>query len=376
LEKAQLLFEGSVKNVLKVPQTGDFIFEFSDRFSVFDWGAMPDTLDGKGIALASMANFFFEYLGDKKTWIDWKTSEPIKSFSRKPLLEKFRSHGMRHHGIGPGDVKNQYKIKPVNVIKPEYKGSREWDYSAYREKPEECLVPLEVVFRFGVPRGSSLLKRTSNPDYLKELGLLQAPLIGEKFSIPIVEFSTKLEPSDRFVSYEGAKDIAGLSDEEFESLKDFVALVALRIKDIFSEIDVDLWDGKFEFAFSKKGSSGERGFTLVDSIGPDELRLMYKGNQLSKETLRNFYRKSSWYDLVEKSKVMAEERGEKDWKELCAKEFNVEPPALDPKLKNTCEQMYKSLAQSLNEKFLGKKIFSECWNLDEVNNSLLGEELQ
>ena len=76
MEKTQLLFEGSVKNVLKVPQTGDFIFEFSDRFSVFDWGAMPDTLDGKGVALASMANFFFEYLGDKKSWMDWKISEP------------------------------------------------------------------------------------------------------------------------------------------------------------------------------------------------------------------------------------------------------------------------------------------------------------
>lgn len=376
MEKTQLLFEGSVKNVLKVPQTGDFIFEFSDRFSVFDWGAMPDTLDGKGVALASMANFFFEYLGDKKSWTDWKIAEPLKSFSRKPLLEKFRCHGMRHHGIGLGSDKNQYKIRPVNVIKPEYKGSGQWDYSAYREKPEECLVPLEIIFRFGVPRGSSLLKRTSNPDYVKELGLSQTPLIGEKFTLPIIEFSTKLEPSDRFVSYSGAKDIAGLSEEEFENLKDFVALVALRVKDIFSEIDVELWDGKFEFAFSKKNSRGERGFTLVDSIGPDELRLMYKGTQLSKETLRKFYRKSSWYENVEKSKVMADERGEKDWKELCVKEFNTEPPALDPKLKNTCEQMYKSLAQGLNEKFLGKKIFSECWNLDEVNNSMSGEELQ
>ncbi|MFT6603122.1 MAG: phosphoribosylaminoimidazole-succinocarboxamide synthase, partial [Bacteriovoracaceae bacterium] len=186
-------------------------------------------------------------------------------------------------------------------------------------------------------------------------------------------FSTKLEPSDRFTSYEGAKDIAGLSDEEFENLKDFVALVALRIKDIFSEIDVELWDGKFEFAFSKKNSRGERGFTLVDSIGPDELRLMYKGNQLSKETLRKFYRKSSWYEDVEKSKVLADERGEKDWKDLCVKEFKTVPPALDPELKNSCEQMYKSLAQSLNEKFLGKKIFTECWNLDQVNSSMIGE---
>lgn len=376
MQKPELLFEGSVKNVLKVPQTGDFIFEFSDRFSVFDWGAMPDTLDGKGMALASMADFFFDYLGDKKTWSNWSLPESLKDYNHDPLLEQFRSHGLNHHGIGLGTDTNQYKIKPVAILKPEYKGNGNWDYSVYRDQPEECLVPLEVIFRFGVPRGSSLLKRTTNEEYVKELGLTQAPLIGEKFTHPVIEFSTKLEPSDRFTTYEGAKDIAGLTEGEFETLKSFVALAALRLKDIFKEIDIELWDGKFEFAFGKKSGTGERTFTLVDSIGPDELRLTYKGIQLSKETLRKFYRKSDWYELVEKSKVLADERGEKDWKEVCIKEFNVEPPQLDPVLKNACEEMYKSLAQRLTEKFCGKKTFDKCWDLDKVIENITFEGVQ
>jgi len=373
LEKTELLFEGSVKNVLKVPQSGDFIFEYSDRFSVFDWGAMPDELDGKGAALASMADFFFKYLGKKESWENWELPEELKRFKFNPLLESFKRKGMSHHGVGLGTGVNQYKIKPVEVLKPKYLGNNEWDYTVYRERPVNCLVPLEVVFRFGVPRGSSLLKRTANPDYVKELGLKQAPLIGEKFAKPIIEFSTKLEPSDRYTAYEGARDIAGLNEVEFEALKDFVSLVALRIKDIFREIDVELWDGKFEFAFGEKDETGNRRFTLVDSIGPDELRLTYKGTQLSKETLRKFYRKSDWYEVVEKSKVMADERGIKDWKEFCLAEFKAEPPKLDTELKNACEEMYKSLAQSLNKKFNGEDVFKSCWNLDQVIEKIDGE---
>ncbi len=367
------MFEGSVKNVLKVPQSGDFIFEYSDRFSVFDWGAMPDELEGKGAALASMADFFFNYLGKKESWENWELPEGLKRFKFNPLLESFKRKGMSHHGVGLGTGDNQYKIKPVEVIKPKYLNNNEWDYTVYRERPVNCLVPLEVVFRFGVPRGSSLLKRTANPDYVKELGLSQAPLIGEKFAKPIIEFSTKLEPSDRYTAYEGARDIAGLNEVEFETLKDFVSLVALRIKDIFKEIDVELWDGKLEFAFGEKDETGNRRFTLVDSIGPDELRLTYKGTQLSKETLRKFYRKSDWYEIVEKSKLIADERGIKDWKEFCLTEFKTEPPQLDLDLKNACEEMYKSLAQSLNKKFNGEDVFKSCWNLDQVIEKIDGD---
>ncbi|MBK26239.1 MAG: phosphoribosylaminoimidazolesuccinocarboxamide synthase [Halobacteriovorax sp.] len=373
MEKTELMFEGSVKNVLKVPQSGDFIFEYSDRFSVFDWGAMPDELEGKGAALASMADFFFNYLGKKESWENWELPEGLKRFKFNPLLESFKRKGMSHHGVGLGTGDNQYKIKPVEVIKPKYLNNNEWDYTVYRERPVNCLVPLEVVFRFGVPRGSSLLKRTANPDYVKELGLSQAPLIGEKFAKPIIEFSTKLEPSDRYTAYEGARDIAGLNEVEFETLKDFVSLVALRIKDIFKEIDVELWDGKLEFAFGEKDETGNRRFTLVDSIGPDELRLTYKGTQLSKETLRKFYRKSDWYEIVEKSKLIADERGIKDWKEFCLTEFKTEPPQLDLDLKNACEEMYKSLAQSLNKKFNGEDVFKSCWNLDQVIEKIDGD---
>ncbi|MCK4435037.1 phosphoribosylaminoimidazolesuccinocarboxamide synthase, partial [Candidatus Bathyarchaeota archaeon] len=62
---------GSVKDleVLEKP-TEDAMgvgrFHFSDRYSVFDWGAMPDHIKGKGAALCLMGAYCFERLQEKK----------------------------------------------------------------------------------------------------------------------------------------------------------------------------------------------------------------------------------------------------------------------------------------------------------------------
>ncbi len=58
---------GSVKDlqVIQKPTeaamgTGRFLF--SDRYSVFDWGEMPDRIGGKGAALCIMGAYCFEQL--------------------------------------------------------------------------------------------------------------------------------------------------------------------------------------------------------------------------------------------------------------------------------------------------------------------------
>ena len=61
---------GSVKDLqtLEKPtetQSGEGIFEFSDRWSAFDWGTMPDGIPGKGPALAMMAAHTFEQLEER-----------------------------------------------------------------------------------------------------------------------------------------------------------------------------------------------------------------------------------------------------------------------------------------------------------------------
>jgi len=62
---------GSVKDIeiIKEPtkeSMGIARFHFSDRYSVFDWGEMPDHIDGKGAALCLMGAYCFERLEEKR----------------------------------------------------------------------------------------------------------------------------------------------------------------------------------------------------------------------------------------------------------------------------------------------------------------------
>ena len=61
---------GSVKDleILKQATPDEFgrgRFIFSDRYSVFDWGEMPDHIDHKGAAIALLGAYFFERLEEE-----------------------------------------------------------------------------------------------------------------------------------------------------------------------------------------------------------------------------------------------------------------------------------------------------------------------
>ena len=71
-----------------------------------------------------------------------------------------------------------------------------------------------------------------------------------------------------------------MSSSEMNYLKDLTKIIALRLNSLFKEMDITLWDGKFEFAF--KTINDKRIFQLVDTIGLDELRLYFIVEHLSK----------------------------------------------------------------------------------------------
>lgn len=362
-----MIYEGSVKNVRGVTGKSPYVFEFSDRYSIFDWGQMPDLLDGKGAALAWMADFFFRYLGDAKNWQSWQA--PVQ-LAQLPQLNTLKKHGAAHHALGLMDgMARCLAVEPVDVLRPDSKnvmGKLVWDYSAYNAKPENTLVPLEVIFRFGVPEGSSLLQRTGDAAYCKDIGLDAAPKAGDVFALPVIEFSTKLETSDRYLSYAEAREIAALSAEEFESLRDLTRLCALRLRDVFAGIGVEMWDGKLEFAFDLKDADGLRGFKLVDSIGPDELRLTLDGVHLSKEALRSVYRGGNWYAQIDIAKKLAASRGDKDWKRICTDELGAEPAPLPADVKKQAEMIYGGIARALSEQYGGGTVFADAWDIADV----------
>jgi phosphoribosylaminoimidazole-succinocarboxamide synthase len=313
--------------------------------------------------------FFFQLLGDSKCWAEWNVPA---DFDNHKIIKTLRQNGLKHHCIGLIDEKkkplaadqcsNLLAVRPVDVHDPSFivqGGVLRWDYEWYQTRPINTLVPLEVIFRFGVPVGSSLLSRTKDEKYRLEIGLDKVPHSGDRFNNPIIELSTKLETSDRYLDYQEAKLIAGLSEEEFSGLLDLTKILALRLKDLFAKLDIELWDGKFEFAFSP-----DRSFMLVDSIGPDELRLIYKRKQLSKESLRLCYRDSKWYQAVNNAKKIAEQRNSTEWKKICIEELHQKPEKLDPKIRNNFSMMYQSLANKLGKTYLGKEVFP---SVDELS---------
>lgn len=370
-----VLYRGSVKNVRGEVSAPYLIFEFSDRFSVFDWGEMPDQLEDKGKTLAIMGKSFFKYLGTPQSWNSIFESKILRDnfdesylneLSRSPIYQKLKNVGLIHHALLNDEEiswSSPYlKVKNVSVIRPHFDGVN-YQYEAYNEKPVNALVPLEIIFRLGLPPGNSLTKRLGN-DLSKwaEFGFSEVPQNG-LLQKTIVDFSTKLESGDRYIDYSEAQKIASMNDEEFYELKTMTELIALSLFKFHGEMGLTLLDGKIEMAFVEDKNK-KRSFMLVDSIGIDELRLLYKGRSFSKEFLREFYKKSSWYDNLEAAKKDAQIHGG-DFKSLCIEKYQSTPMPLDKLTKARAESVYKSYANEVLKKLGEEPVFSADFNLSE-----------
>ncbi len=313
----KLVYRGSVKDIYE--QGPDLVFKYSNRYSVFDWGEMPDEIPQKGEALGVMATLFFEYLKDLH---------------------------IPSHFISQSDS-NAITVRKVQVLPPLWQNSQ-YDYSMYQARPQQTLVPLEVIFRFVLGQGNSLEARLQkNPDYRDDLGLAEMPKPGQSFRPPLVECSTKLESSDRYLTLREIDSMNVVSGAELSQIKQQTQKVATLLEKLFGSFGVKLWDGKFEYAFGDLGADGQRDILLVDSIGPDELRLTYEGLPLSKELLRQLYSKSSWAAAVKKAKELAQARGENDWKSICENELHEKPQKLGAEQIETASLLYKSLANEV-----------------------------
>lgn len=327
---------GSVKDieVVKKP-TKDTMgvgrFHFSDRYSVFDWGEMPDHIEGKGAALCLMGAYCFERL------------------EREGINTHFRGLVTRDGKLVSFEELEQptnvMEFNLVNVFRPKaYRenGKLKYDYGMFTSKLRNCLIPLEVIYRNGLPEGSSIFKRLERGLItVEELGLDHYPKLGERLSKPIFDVSTKLEEKDRYVTWEEAQIIAGLTDEEMEEVKAVLLKVDEMITRIASKAGLGNADGKIELAFDV-----ERRFMVVDVVGTlDECRFTYDGLPVSKEIARQFYRKTGWYRNVEEAKRKAEMEGVRDWRKLC----KSNPPKLDPALKTMISKMYMAAANELTD---------------------------
>jgi phosphoribosylaminoimidazole-succinocarboxamide synthase len=307
-------------------------FHFSDRYSVFDWGEMPDQINGKGEALCLMGSYCFEQLEAKGITTHYRglVNEHGKTVTLKEL--DFPTNNM--------------EVNLVNVFHPKTRkinGKIEYDYGQYDKKIKNCLIPLEIIYRNGLPEGSSVFRRLKQgKTTLKDLGLDHYPVPGEHFSKPIFDVSTKLEDKDRYLTWENAKKISGLDDKELAAIKSVLLEVNSTITNIVSEVGLINEDGKIELGFDDL-----RKLIIVDVVGTlDECRFMYEGMHVSKEILRKFYKNTAWYNAVENAKKVAEEQNNPNWKTLC----KLNPPKLDSKLIDIVSGMYMATTNEITKR--------------------------
>jgi len=328
---------GSVKDleVIKKP-TKDAMgigrFHFSDRYSVFDWGEMPDLIDGKGEALCMMGAYCFERLEERGVRTHYRgLVDKSGKVVRFDELEQ------------PSNV---MEISLVNVYRPKayvQDGKLKYDYGIYLTELKNYLIPLEIIYRNGLPEGSSVFKRLEQGLItLEELGLDHYPKAGENLSKPIFDVSTKLEEGDRYVSWMEAQRISGLADREVVEVKALLLKVDGLISELAGRAGLVNEDGKIELGFDPL-----RRLMVVDVVGTlDECRFTYDGLHVSKEIARQYYRKTDWYEDVEEAKKKAEKEGVSDWKKLC----KTKPPKLDLALKVIISEMYMATANEMTEK--------------------------
>ncbi len=268
----KLIRKGKVKEVFDIGD-GHLMFFFTDNISVFD-KVIPTDVPRKGESLCKTSAYWFN-----------KISDELKG---------------KTHFVEMTDV-NTMKVKKVDVIS---------DYSKIHNETTNYLIPLEFICRYYVAGSMHDRIKEGKMDY-KELGFTEKPNYGDKLPKPLFEVTTKLEEFDRPIGYEEAMDISGLTDDEFQNIKQMVLDIDRMMDRTIEKNGLLHVDGKKEFAMDEN-----REIMLIDTFGTaDEDRFWdiseyEKSNfvENSKEFVRQYYRDIGYHrDLMEARRLGEDE---------------------------------------------------------------------
>lgn len=315
---------GSVKNleILRYSSgnsPGVGRLHFTDRYSIFDYGSMPDMIVDKGKALALIGAFFFELF--EENGINTRYRGIPEAGTLKRLAD------INHPPAA-------LEVDIYRLIKPTFDG-KEYRYPDYSSDKNNLFIPLEFIYRNTLPPGASVFSRIEKGELtFEEMGLDSPPLPGEELSSSFIDVSTKLEEIDRYPGWEEAGRIAGLSSKDVTDIKKLISKINRLITDAVEKAGFNNYDGKVELGFDEEGN-----LSVSDLAGtPDESRLVYKGLPANKDILRDYYRNSPWYESISEIKEL---RGV-SWLRYAAP-----PPPLKEPLSSLISDMYKSVANAI-----------------------------
>lgn len=289
-------------------------FLFTDDYSVFDWGKMPDSIPEKGASLCAMGAATFELLEDNGIDTHYRG-----------VMDKGDATSLDAVTLPPQEM----VIDLTRVPELPHEG-RNYDYEAFHSAAgDNYLIPLEIVYRNRVPVGSSLRSRVEP----ENVGLEAEEWPGEPVELPepVIEFTSKYEESDRLLSREQADEIAGQAGvDDLESLAESVNQLITQRAD---NVGLHHEDGKIECLYT------DGDIRVADVVGTfDENRFSYDGQQVSKELLRQYHKRtqSEWVESVQQAKQNAKEQDIADWRTLC----DADPQPLDREVVSAVSDLY------------------------------------
>ncbi|MFQ6059919.1 MAG: phosphoribosylaminoimidazolesuccinocarboxamide synthase [Thermoplasmata archaeon] len=264
----KLLKRGKVKDLYEIDEK-QLEFLFTDRISVFD-KIIPSEVPRKGETLCGEASFWFE---------------------------KAKEIGIRTHFLGTSSA-NKMRVKRVSII---------GDQEKIDQDTTNYLIPIEWISRHYVA-GSLYDRIKENRIDTTTLGFAKGhkPSYGEELPQVFLEQTTKLERVDRRIDKSEVLRISGLTEDEYEEVCELTIELDERISDEVRRRGLLHVDGKKEFAFDE-----DRKLMVVDSFGTcDEdrfwdLEAYERGEfqELSKETVRQYYRSIGYYDELRKARA-------------------------------------------------------------------------
>ncbi len=303
-------------------------FVFTDAYSVFDWGQMPDAIPQKGASLCTMGAFNFEQL--EAAGIPTHYAGVVDADGEVTTLGDCAT------------APTEMAIELTQVPDLPYRGGSgedAYEYDAYHAAAgDNYLIPLEIIFRNTVPVGSSLRKRGQPADYGLEYAEWPAQTVA--LPEPVVEFSTKYEEQDRYVGREEAERIAGRAS--VDALESLALSVNKVVTDQARSVGFTHEDGKIECLYH------DGGIAVADVVGTfDENRFSVDGQQLSKEVIRQYYKREQpeWVKAVSEAKANVGAADGADWRPLCG----INPISLPEAVVSAVAAMYTAGANTYTE---------------------------
>jgi phosphoribosylaminoimidazole-succinocarboxamide synthase len=295
-------------------------------------------LDNSTIAL--MAAFNFERLRDAGLESHYLAlvheGEPISA------AEAIRS------GLAPDTL----RVRLVNRLLPTHTPAG-WDYSIFQSPPaSHFVVPIEFISRVKIGANSSVWKRVERGEIsLADLGLPADIRPGDPLPGHVLDYSTKYEPEDRYVTSEAARQITGFSLERWARINRTTAEASRLMTEFAKSRGVEREDGKVEYVtLDQRGELDVLG-DAVTTLHED--RLILDGTDITKQAIRDAVKRSSpeWAAEIDRAKTEARRRGVADFRTLMDPTIRyVSPP-------REFFERYNALARAFVNHWVGAAVY-------------------